>query len=178
MTQTTPRRPGRPATGETPQRKVRIGKLWESCAELAAEQGITMTEFVERALRREHQRVERQLEQQRAEAERAAAAAAMPVATELTDDQAAMMVKVRNGWMTHVSDGTRCRFDGNARPHPTTQGEDLMLDKLLEAEMVSPEPRGLFGDGVLRVLGLTYTEFSLTAKGKAALIEWEEARGR
>lgn len=155
-----------------------MGPLWDSCAGLAAGQGITMTEFVERALKREHQRVERVLEQQRAEAERAALAAAMPVATELTDDQAAMMVKVKRGWMSHVSDGTRRRFDGNAQPHPTTQGEDLMLDRLLEAEMISPEPSNLFGDGVLHFLGLTFTEYGLTPKGKAALNEWEEARDR
>jgi hypothetical protein len=175
MEQQPKKKPGRPATGQTTKRNVRIGATWDRAAELATQLGITETAYVERALIRENARVERVLAQQRAEAERAARAAAMPVTTELNSDQAHVLVKVRRGWMSHLNDGARRRFDGNARPHDLTQGEDLMLDKLLEAEMVSPEPRDP-EFGVLRVLGITYTPYSLTEKGKAALAEWEQAQ--
>jgi hypothetical protein len=175
MEQQPKKKPGRPATGQTTKRNVRIGATWDKAEDLAKELGLTATTYVERALIRENTRVERVLAQQRAEAERAAAAAAMPVTTELNSDQAHLLVKVRRGWMSHLSDGTRRRFDGNARPHDLTQGEDLMLDKLLEADMVSPEPRDP-EHGVLRVLGVTYTPYSLTEKGRTALIEWEQAQ--
>jgi hypothetical protein len=54
------RGPGRPATGETPKRNVRIGPLWDRAAELAKARGMKMTAFVEEALRREVARIERQ----------------------------------------------------------------------------------------------------------------------
>ena len=53
------RRPGRPATGQTPVRTVRIGSVWDRCAELAAERGEKMTALVERALIAEERRLER-----------------------------------------------------------------------------------------------------------------------
>lgn len=56
-----PRRRGRPATGQTPKRNVRIGVPWDRGEELAQALGITMTAYVEQALRRENARVERQL---------------------------------------------------------------------------------------------------------------------
>lgn len=36
--------------GETPRRVVRIGSLWDECAEIADEQGVTMSDFVRTAL--------------------------------------------------------------------------------------------------------------------------------
>lgn len=61
MTQEPRRRPGRPATGQTPKRNVRIGAAWEQGEQLAAALGMTMTAYVETALRRENARVERTL---------------------------------------------------------------------------------------------------------------------
>lgn len=46
------RRPGRPATGETPKRNIRIGPVWDEAAAIAAERSETMTAVVERALQR------------------------------------------------------------------------------------------------------------------------------
>lgn len=60
----TPRR-GRPATGVTPKRNVRIGAPWDAGQALADQLGITMTAYVEQALREHNARVERRL--QRAE---------------------------------------------------------------------------------------------------------------
>lgn len=55
-----PRRRGRPATGVTPKRNVRIGETWVRGEKLAQSHGMTMTAFVEEALRREITRVERE----------------------------------------------------------------------------------------------------------------------
>jgi hypothetical protein len=54
-----PRRRGRPATGVTPKRNVRIGDTWTQGEALAKQAGISMTAYVEEALRRENARVER-----------------------------------------------------------------------------------------------------------------------
>jgi hypothetical protein len=61
MEQESKRRPGRPATGVTPKRNVRIGATWDRAEELAQQLGMTTTAYVEEALRRENARVERQL---------------------------------------------------------------------------------------------------------------------
>jgi hypothetical protein len=45
------RRPGRPATGVTPKRNIRVGQVWDDAAAIAAQRGETMTAVVERALR-------------------------------------------------------------------------------------------------------------------------------
>lgn len=52
---------GRPRTGVTPKRNVRIGAAWDAGERLAARLGLTMTAYVEAAIRRENTRVERQL---------------------------------------------------------------------------------------------------------------------
>lgn len=45
------RRPrGRPATGVTPKRNIRIGAVWDEVAAYAAEDGETMTAVIERLL--------------------------------------------------------------------------------------------------------------------------------
>ena len=41
---------GRPATGETPKRNIRIGPIWDEVAGYAAEDGEKMTTLVERLL--------------------------------------------------------------------------------------------------------------------------------
>lgn len=46
-----PRR-GRPATGVTPKRNIRVGAIWDEAAEIAAERGESMTAVVEAELRR------------------------------------------------------------------------------------------------------------------------------
>lgn len=46
-----PRR-GRPPTGVTPKRNIRIGPVWDQAAEIASARGETMTAVVEAALRR------------------------------------------------------------------------------------------------------------------------------
>jgi hypothetical protein len=43
---------GRPRTGVTPKRNIRIGEVWDAAAALAATRGETMTAVIERALRR------------------------------------------------------------------------------------------------------------------------------
>lgn len=48
-----PRRRGRPATGETPKRNVRIGGIWDECVTQAEADGESMTQFVAEALTRE-----------------------------------------------------------------------------------------------------------------------------
>lgn len=53
------RRPGRPATGQTPKRNVRIGATWDEAAELARAAGVSMTAYVEAALRAENARARR-----------------------------------------------------------------------------------------------------------------------
>lgn len=72
--ETAPRRRGRPATGETPKRNVRIGAAWDRAEELAlqlAQQAgkdkANVTAYVEEALRRENARVERLLAKDQAE---------------------------------------------------------------------------------------------------------------
>lgn len=44
------RGPGRPATGKTPTRCVRIGDVWDRAKVLAEQQGETITEVIERKL--------------------------------------------------------------------------------------------------------------------------------
>lgn len=56
------RRGGRPATGQTPVRTLRLGGVWDRCAELAAERGEKMTALVERALIAEERRLKRAAE--------------------------------------------------------------------------------------------------------------------
>jgi len=53
----TPKRRGRPPTGETPKRYIRAGQVWDDAAALAHAQGETMTAFVIRALEREIRRL-------------------------------------------------------------------------------------------------------------------------
>lgn len=68
-----PRRRGRPATGVTPKRNVRIGAEWDRAERLAAQQAertgtkVNVTAYVEEALRRENARVERLLARQATE---------------------------------------------------------------------------------------------------------------
>jgi hypothetical protein len=50
--QETPRRRGRPATGVTPKRNIRIGNVWDEAAAIAEARGETMTAVVEAELRR------------------------------------------------------------------------------------------------------------------------------
>jgi hypothetical protein len=50
MTEPAKRRPGRPRTGVTPKRNIRVGQVWDDAAALAAARGETMTTVVERAL--------------------------------------------------------------------------------------------------------------------------------
>ena len=59
MEQESKRRPGRPATGVTPKRNVRIGATWDRAEELAKQLEMSTTAYVEEALRRENTRVER-----------------------------------------------------------------------------------------------------------------------
>lgn len=40
------RRPGRPATGKTPTRSIRVGPVWDRAAELAAQHGTTITAII------------------------------------------------------------------------------------------------------------------------------------
>jgi hypothetical protein len=54
-----PKRRGRPATGVTPKRNVRIGETWERGEELAKTVGMSMTAYVEEAVRRHNAKVER-----------------------------------------------------------------------------------------------------------------------
>jgi len=47
------RKPGRPVTtGVTPKRNIRVGDVWDRCAELAAADSETMTTLVTRLLTR------------------------------------------------------------------------------------------------------------------------------
>jgi hypothetical protein len=57
--ETQPKRRGRPATGVTPKRNVRIGDTWTEGEALAEKLGMTMTAYVEDALRRQNARVRR-----------------------------------------------------------------------------------------------------------------------
>lgn len=50
MTSTPPRKPGRPATGETPKRNIRVGQVWDDAARIAEQHGETMTVLVARLL--------------------------------------------------------------------------------------------------------------------------------
>lgn len=59
-TEETPRRRGRPATGQTPKRYLRMGALWDRAAALAAERDETITALVTRAVEREVRRLERE----------------------------------------------------------------------------------------------------------------------
>lgn len=49
MTEKRPR--GRPATGVTPKRNIRVGQVWDDAAAIAAQRGETMTAVIERTLR-------------------------------------------------------------------------------------------------------------------------------
>ncbi len=82
-TENAPRRPGRPATGVTPKRNIRMGATWDTAEELAlalarrsgtvrqvhnrhtgaTEEAGDITAYVEEALRRENLRITRQLNQ-------------------------------------------------------------------------------------------------------------------
>lgn len=44
------RRPGRPATGQTPTRSVRIGSIWDRAREIAEQRGEGISTVIERAL--------------------------------------------------------------------------------------------------------------------------------
>lgn len=56
-----PKRRGRPATGITPKRNVRIGATWDQAEACAKDHGFaTMTRFVEAALIEKMARMERQ----------------------------------------------------------------------------------------------------------------------
>lgn len=60
--ETAPRRRGRPATGVTPKRNVRVSDdIWGAGEELAARLGVTMTAYVIEALTRHNAKVERDL---------------------------------------------------------------------------------------------------------------------
>lgn len=59
--ESSPRRRGRPATGITPKRNVRIGDTWTRGEELAQQLGVSMTAYVEEALKRHNAKVERDL---------------------------------------------------------------------------------------------------------------------
>lgn len=66
--ETVPKRVGRPATGVTTKRNVRIGATWDRAEELATELAkrdgkpkANVTAYVEEALRRENARVEKLL---------------------------------------------------------------------------------------------------------------------
>lgn len=52
MTAPEKRRPGRPRTGVTPGRCVRVGQVWDDAAAIAAARGETMTAVIARALER------------------------------------------------------------------------------------------------------------------------------
>jgi hypothetical protein len=52
MDETVKPRRGRPPTGITPKRNIRVGKVWNEAAQIAANRGETMTSVVERALQR------------------------------------------------------------------------------------------------------------------------------
>lgn len=43
---------GRPRTGVTPKRNVRIGQVWDDAARIAAARGETMTAVIDRLLQR------------------------------------------------------------------------------------------------------------------------------
>jgi hypothetical protein len=82
-TENAPRRPGRPATGVTPKRNIRMGETWDTAEKLAlelarragtvrqvrnrqtgeTEEAGDITAYVEEALQRENARVTRQLKQ-------------------------------------------------------------------------------------------------------------------
>ena len=62
MSDTEPKnRGGRPATGVTTKRQVRIGEEWDRAESMAAQLGMPTARYVEQALKRENDRVERQL---------------------------------------------------------------------------------------------------------------------
>lgn len=48
--QTPKRRPGRPATGVTPTRSVRVGDVWDQAATVAKARGESLAKVIERAL--------------------------------------------------------------------------------------------------------------------------------
>jgi hypothetical protein len=58
--QPTKRGPGRPATGQTPMRKLRAGAVWDEATVLAKGRKETTTAFVIRAIEREIARVKRE----------------------------------------------------------------------------------------------------------------------
>lgn len=48
---------GRPATGITPKRNIRVGAIWDEAEKVAKRRQETMTVFVIRAIEREVQRI-------------------------------------------------------------------------------------------------------------------------
>lgn len=50
---TEPRKVGRPATGQTPVRTLRLGAIWDEAKAAAEADGENLTSLVERAIRRE-----------------------------------------------------------------------------------------------------------------------------
>jgi len=56
MEETEPKRRGRPATGQTPKRNIRIGTVWDDAEKIAVKRGEKMTQVVEAELRRYVQR--------------------------------------------------------------------------------------------------------------------------
>lgn len=54
-------RGGRPATGVTPKRQVRVGAEWERAEEMAAALGMKTAAYIEQAIKRENDRTARQL---------------------------------------------------------------------------------------------------------------------
>jgi hypothetical protein len=54
------RRPGRPSSGITPKRDIRIGAIWDEARALATDRGEKMSALVTRALEREVRRLKRE----------------------------------------------------------------------------------------------------------------------
>lgn len=54
------RGPGRPATGQTKQRIIRAGDIWDEGTAVAKQRGETMTDLVLRALERELKRLKKE----------------------------------------------------------------------------------------------------------------------
>jgi hypothetical protein len=67
MEETAPRRRGRPATGETPKRNIRMGQTWTDGEELAGQLNMTMTAYVEEAIREKNARAERVIAKRQAD---------------------------------------------------------------------------------------------------------------
>jgi hypothetical protein len=57
----TPRRRGRPATGGTPKRNIRVGNDWDTGEKLAARLGMSMSDYVRDAIGRRNAAALREL---------------------------------------------------------------------------------------------------------------------